>query len=181
MLIPFNGKTPRIEESTWIGPGSFVIGDVVIGARSTVWPGAVIRGDFAAIRIGENVHVEDNVVIHSGEGVTLGNNITIGHSVVVHCQEVGDHVLLGNNSTILDGAVIGEGSIIAANALVPPREVVPPYSIVMGVPGVIRPARPDQIAARRARQANPDGGYHANAMQYRAAGIEERHVWGEKP
>ena len=180
MLIPFNGKTPRIEESTWIGPGSFVIGDVVIGARSTVWPGAVIRGDFAAIRIGENVHVEDNVVIHSGEGVTLGNNITIGHSVVVHCSEVGDHVLLGNNSTILDGAIIGEGSIIAANALVPPREVVPPYSIVMGVPGVIRPARADQIAARKARQSNPDGGYHANAMQYRAAGIEERHVWGEK-
>lgn len=181
MLIPFNGKIPQIQESTWIGPGSFVIGDVVIGARSTVWPGAVIRGDFASIRIGENVHVEDNVVIHCGDGIVLGNNITIGHSVVVHCKEVGDNVLLGNNCTVLDGAIIGEGAIIAANALVAPREVIPPYSIVMGIPGVATPARPDQIEARRVRQSNPDGGYYANAMQYRAAGIEERHIWGQKP
>jgi carbonic anhydrase/acetyltransferase-like protein (isoleucine patch superfamily) len=180
MLIPFEGKVPQIHEDTWIGPGSFVIGDVVIGARSTVWPGAVIRGDFNSIRIGENVHVEDNVVIHCGSGIVLGNNITIGHSVVVHCKEVGDGVLLGNNCTVLDDAVIGEYAIIAAGAVVAPREVIPPYSIVMGVPGVVRPARPDQIEARRARQGNSDSGYFANAMKYRAAGIEERHVWGQQ-
>lgn len=177
MLIPFNGKTPQVADSAWIGPGSFVIGDVVIGERSTVWPGAVIRADFAPIRIGADVHVEDNVVLHSGEGLTLGNNITIGHSAVVHCAEVHDGVLLANNSTCLDGAIIGEGSIIAAGALVAPREVVPPFSIVMGVPGVIRPARQDQVEARRRRQTG-GGGYHVNAMQYRAQGIEERQVWG---
>ena len=179
MLLPFEGKIPQIQESTWIGPGSFVIGDVVIGERSTVWPGAVIRGDFNSIRIGNDVHVEDNVVIHSGEGIVLGNNITIGHSVVVHCAEVHDHVLLGNNCTVLDGAIIGEHSIVAAGAVVAPREVVPPYSIVMGVPGLIRPARRDQVEGRRQRQQS-GGGYHQNAMRYRAAGIEERQLWGER-
>ncbi|MEZ4504066.1 MAG: gamma carbonic anhydrase family protein [Dehalococcoidia bacterium] len=181
MLFTFEGKTPQIEDSTWIGPGSFVIGDVVIGARSTVWPGAVIRGDFNSIRIGENVHVEDNVVIHSGEGIVLGNNITIGHSAVVHCARVGDGVLLANNSTVLDGAIIGDGCIIAAGALVPPREVVPPYSIVMGVPGTVRPAPQRLVEGRRNRQTSTTGGYHDNAMRYRASGIEEREVWTPRP
>ena len=95
MLIAIDGKTPQVAESAWIGPGAIVIGDVVIGERSTVWPGAVIRGDFAPIRIGANVHVEDNVVIHSGEGITIGDDVSIGHSVVVHCSEVHGGVLLG--------------------------------------------------------------------------------------
>jgi carbonic anhydrase/acetyltransferase-like protein (isoleucine patch superfamily) len=177
MLLAFEDRNPVVAESAWIGPGSWVIGDVVIGERSTVWPGAVVRADFASIRIGENVHVEDNVVIHSGEGITLGNNVTIGHSAVVHCAEVHDGVLLANNSTVLDGAIIGEGCIIAAGALVPPREVVPPHSIVMGVPGVIRPAPGRLIESRRGRQTSATGGYHANAMRYRAAGIEERQLW----
>ena len=181
MLFALGEKVPVVAESAWIGPGSFVIGDVVIGERSTVWPGAVIRGDFGAISIGENVHVEDNVVIHCGGGITLGNNITIGHSAVVHCGEVGDGVLLGNNCTVLDDAVIGEGSIIAAGALVPPRQVVPPYSIVMGVPGVARPIDRRQPAMRGPASApasdQAPGGYYEKAMLYRAAGIEERQLW----
>lgn len=177
MLLALGDKIPRIADSTWIGPGSWVIGDVEIGPRSTVWPGAVIRGDFGSIRIGENVHVEDGVILHGGGSLVLGNHITIGHSVVVHCSEVGDYVLLGNNCTILDGAVIGEGAIIAANALVAPNQVVPPNHIVMGIPGVARPARTDQLELRRQRQADPVGGYYANAMRYRAAGIEERQFW----
>ncbi len=180
MLIAIDGKTPQVAESAWIGPGAIVIGDVVIGERSTVWPGAVIRGDFASIRIGANVHVEDNVVIHSGEGITIGDNVTIGHSVVVHCSEVHDGVLLGNNCTVLDGAVIGEHSIVGAGALVSPREVVPPRSLVYGVPGVIRPARADQLDRRAQRQrSGSGGGYHENAMRYRAAGIEDRELTGQ--
>lgn len=177
MLIPFGGKTPQVADSAWIGPGSFVIGDVVIGERSTVWPGAVIRADFAQIRIGADVNIEDNVVIHSGTPVTIGDRVTIGHSVVVHCSEVQSGVLLGNNCTVLDGAVIGERSIIGAGALVPPREVIPPGSLVLGVPGVVQPARRDQTDRRSAAQTE-GGGYYQNAMRYREAGIEERQVWG---
>lgn len=182
MLFEFEGKVPQIAATAWIGPGSFVIGDVVIGERSTVWPGAVIRADFSPIRIGDDVHVEDNVVLHSGSGLTLGNNITIGHSVVVHCKSVGNWVLLGNNSTILDDAVIEDEVIIGANALVSPRQVVPSGSIVLGIPGVITPARPDQLQRRRqAQQTSGDSGYYQNAMKYRAAGIEERQVFVAAP
>jgi carbonic anhydrase/acetyltransferase-like protein (isoleucine patch superfamily) len=181
MLFALGDKVPRVAESAWIGPGSFVIGDVVIGEHSTVWPGAVIRADFNYIRIGENVHVEDNVVLHGGSGLTLGNNITIGHSAVVHCKTVGDFVLLANNCTVLDDAVIGEGSIIAAGALVAPREVIPPYSMVMGIPGIAVPIDPAQLEARRTRFASAPSGapsnYFENAMRYRAAGIEEREFW----
>lgn len=184
MLFSFGGKTPQVPDSAWIGPGSFVIGDVVIGERSTVWPGAVIRGDFAPIRIGDDVHVEDNVVLHSGSPLTLGSNITIGHSVVVHGKSIGDWVLLGNNCTVLDGAVVEDSCIIGANALVSPREVIPSGSLVLGVPGVVTPARPDQLERRRAAQESGGartGGYHHNAMQYRAAGIEERQLWTSVP
>lgn len=180
MLFAFEGKVPQVADTAWIGPGSFVIGDVVIGERSTVWPGAVIRGDYSAIRIGEDVHVEDNVVLHSGGGLTLGNNITIGHSVVVHGRSVGSYVLLGNNCTILDDAVIEDSCIIGANALVAPRQVVPTGSIVLGVPGVVTPARPDQLMRRRQAQTGSSTEphtYYQNAMRYRAAGIEERQLW----
>lgn len=181
MLFELGGKVPQVAPSAWIAPGAYVIGDVVIGERSTVWPGAVIRADYAPIRIGEDVHVEDGVVLHSGGGLTLGNNITIGHSVVVHCKSVGNFVLLGNNCTVLDDAVIEDECIVAANALVSPRQVVPSGSIVMGVPGVITAARPDQLLRRRSRQGATTGGYHDNAMRYRVAVIEERQVWSPPP
>jgi carbonic anhydrase/acetyltransferase-like protein (isoleucine patch superfamily) len=182
MLVEFDGKRPQVAPTAWIGPGSYVLGDVVIGERSTVWPGAVIRGDFAPIRIGDDVHVEDSVVLHSGGGLTIGNNVTIGHGAVVHCRSIGSFVLLANNSTVLDDAVVEDDVIVAANALVAPRTHVPTGSIVMGVPGVITPAREDQLARRRAAQASrTDGGYFANAMRYRAAGIEERQFFVAAP
>jgi len=182
MLFELDGKLPQIAASAWIGPGSTVIGDVVIGERSTVWPGAVIRGDFAPIRVGDDVHVEDNVVLHSGSGLTIGNSVTIGHGAIVHGRSVGDFVLLANNCTVLDDAVIEDEVIVAANALVSPRERIPSGSIVLGVPGVARPARPDQLANRRRAQASGSAShYFANAMRYRAAGIEERQVFVAAP
>lgn len=182
MLFELAGKLPQVAASAWIGPGSAVIGDVVIGERSTVWPGAVIRGDFAPIRIGADVHVEDNVVLHCGSGLTIGDNVTIGHGAVVHCRSVGNWVLLANNSTVLDDAVIEDEVIVAANALVSPRARIPSGSIVFGVPGVARPARPEQLAGRRRAQASSGGShYFANAMKYRAAGIEERQTFVAAP
>ena len=176
MIIPFDGKTPQIADSAWIAPGATIIGDVVIGERSSVWPGAVIRGDYAAIRIGADVSVQDNVVIHNDEPLTIGDDVTIGHAVVIHCKEIGDGVLVGNNATVMPGAVVGHDSIVGAGALVPPRMETPPYSLVLGVPGKVREAAPDRIA-RLKRESEGPMPYSANAARYRAEGIEDRSVW----
>ena len=176
MIIPFGGKTPQIAESAWIAPGATIIGDVVIGERSSVWPGAVIRGDYAPIRIGADVNVQDNVVIHCDEALTIGDDVTIGHAVVVHGREIGDEVLIGNNATVMPGVVIGANSIVGAGALVPPRMETPQYSLVLGVPGKVRQAAPDRIARLRRESEGPMS-YHENAQRYRAQGIEDRSVW----
>ena len=138
MIVPFGGKTPRIAESAWIGPGATIIGDVAIGERSSVWPGAVIRGDYAPIRIGADVNVQDNAVIHCDEPLAIGDGVTIGHAVVVHGREIGDGALIGNNATLMPGVAIGAHSIVGAGALAPPRMRTPPHSLVLGVPGQVR-------------------------------------------
>ncbi len=176
MIVPFAGKTPEIADSAWVAPGATIIGDVVIGERSSVWPGAVIRGDYARIRIGEDVNVQDNVVIHSDEELTIGDDVTIGHSVVVHARAIGDGVLLGNNATIMASVVIGANSIVGAGALVPPRQEVPEYSLVLGVPGKARQTEPDRIARLRRESEGPMS-YYENALRYKAEGIEDRRVW----
>jgi len=184
MIWPFRGKTPKIDPSCFIAINATIIGDVEIGPNSTVWPGAVIRADFGPIRIGSNVNVEDNCVLHGGgpAGLTIGDNVTIGHSVVVHCRKVGNNILLGNNCTVLDDAEIGDFSIIAAGAVVTPRTVVQPYSFVTGVPGVIQEQTEEQRLRRRRRgpaegleaETAQAGGYASLAQEYRALGYGER-------
>lgn len=157
-------------ESAWVSEAAYVVGDVTIGEGSSVWPGAVIRGDFAAITIGSNTHVEDNVVIHCGEDMTIGDNVTIGHGVVVHCRRVGDNCLLGNNSTILDRAVIGNACIVGAGALVLGDTEVPDGSFVVGIPATVRPGRPDQVE-RMARRGRSEGGYASMLKLYKSEGL----------
>ena len=163
-------KTPKVANSAWVSEAAYVVGDVEIGEGSSVWPGAVIRGDFAAIRIGANTHVEDNVVIHCGEDMTIGDNVTIGHGVVVHCRSVGSNCLLGNNSTILDRAVIGDGCIVGAGALVLGDTVVPDGSFVVGVPATVRPGRTEQ-AERMRRRGRSEGGYASMLKLYKSEGL----------
>ena len=148
MIRSFNGKTPRIAESAFVSEAAYVIGDVEIGENSGVFPGAVIRGDFASIKIGRSTMVEDGSIIHSGVPVEIGDNCTIGHSVVMHGIKVGNNCLLGNNSTILDNVKIGDRCIIAAGALVSPNTEVPDNSMVIGIPGVIKPVSPDRRQRR---------------------------------
>ena len=170
MIRSVGGKTPKVAESAWVSEAAYVVGDVEIGEGSSVWPGAVIRGDFAPIRIGSNVHVEDNCVLHSGELMTLHDNITIGHGVVVHCREVGSNCLLGNNSTILDRAVIGDFCIVGAGALVKADTIGPEGSFVVGVPATVRPGKPEQVARMR-RRGSTEGGYASMLKMYKAEGL----------
>lgn len=170
MIRTFEDKVPRIAETAWVAETAYVVGDVVIGEGSSVWPSAVVRGDFSSIRIGTNTHVEDGSVVHTGEPLEIGDHVTVGHLVVVHGRRVGDHVLLGNNCTILDGAEIGSFTIVAAGAVVRPGTVVPEGSFVRGLPATVEPLDERRLAGLRARR-NPDTGYAAMVRRYRAAGL----------
>src|SRR5512135_3563500 len=98
MIRGFDGKAPRIAPSAFISEAAYVVGDVEIGEGSGAWPGAVIRGDFATIKIGRNTMVEDSTVVHSGGMIEIGDNVIIGHDVVVHCRRIGSNCLIGNNA-----------------------------------------------------------------------------------
>jgi carbonic anhydrase/acetyltransferase-like protein (isoleucine patch superfamily) len=163
-------KVPRIASSAWISEAAYVVGDVEIGANSSVWPGAVIRADIAPVVIGSNTHVEDNVVIHTGIALTVGDDVLVGHGAVLHCRRVGDACLVGNHATVLDGAELGKLTMIAAGAVVLGGTVVPPESFVAGVPATVRPITPDQLARLHA-QRSMERGYGALMREFRAAGL----------
>ena len=139
MFLSFCGKVPRDEGAAFVAPNATVQGDVILKAGSTVWYGAVLRGDDGTLTIGENSNVQDNAVLHTGPGldVVVGRNVSIGHSAVVHGCTVGDDCLIGMHATILNGAVIGAGSLVAAGALVTENAVIPAGSLVVGVPGKV--------------------------------------------
>ncbi len=138
MIKDFGGKQPRIAQSAFVSEAAYVVGDVVIGDHANIWPGAVIRGDFGKISIGDNTCIEDNCVIHGGGDLSIGSNVIIGHGAVIHCRSIGNRVLVGNNATLLDNAEIGDCCIIGAGCLIPPQTQIAPNSIAMGVPATVK-------------------------------------------
>ena len=141
MIRAFRGKTPQIAPSAYVDPSAQVIGDVVIGERSTVWPNVTLRGDVHSLRIGNETNIQDNSVLHADFPdfpLTLGNRVTVGHLVMLHGCTVEDDALIGIGAIVLNGAKIGKGSVIAAGALISEGVEVPPNSLVMGVPGKVR-------------------------------------------
>ena len=146
MIRSFNGKTPKISDSAFISEAAYVVGDVEIGDNSSVWPGAVIRGDTGRVIIGKYTAVEDNVVIHSGmrpeTDTTIGDMVHIGHGAILNCRKIGDNVLIGMNATVLHNVEIGNKCIIAAGCLVNEGMKVPDDSFLTGVPAVVKGAVP---------------------------------------
>jgi carbonic anhydrase/acetyltransferase-like protein (isoleucine patch superfamily) len=141
MIRSYQGKTPQIANGCYIDTSAQVLGDVVIGERSSVWMNAVVRGDVNSIRIGSCSNVQDCTVLHGQRNVypvIVGDWVTIGHNATVHGCIVEDMVLIGMGVTVLNGARIGEGSIIAAGAVVPEQTVVPPRTLWAGVPAKMR-------------------------------------------
>jgi carbonic anhydrase/acetyltransferase-like protein (isoleucine patch superfamily) len=168
MLRSFEGKTPRIDPSAFVSEAAYVVGDVEMGAESSVWPGAVLRADFSPIRIGANTHIEDNVTVHQGPpGIEIGDNVTIGHNAVIHCRRIGNTTLIGNSATLLDGAEIGESCVVAAGAVVRPGTIVPDRSFVVGVPATVRPLSEEM----QANTTSWNQGYAALARKYKEAGL----------
>lgn len=134
--------TPQVHPTAFIAPTAAVMGDVVLGEESSVWYGAVVRGDMAAIRIGAQTNLQDGTIVHVDEGVpcTIGPRVGVGHRVILHGCTVEEESLIGMGAVLLNGVVVGRGSLVAAGALLPEGMVVPPGSLVMGMPGkVVRP------------------------------------------
>jgi len=137
----FRGKRPVIAASAYIDAAAVVIGDVMIGEDSSVWPCTVIRGDVHHIRIGARTNIQDLCVLHVMKDewpLTLGDEVTVGHSVTLHGCTIEPMCLIGMGAIILNGARIGTRSIIAAGTLIPERTMIPPGSLVMGSPGKVR-------------------------------------------
>ena len=141
MLRPFRSVFPTVDPSAFIDSSAQVIGDVHIGAESSVWMNVVIRGDVNSIRIGARTNIQDLTLVHvmrETHPTVIGDNVTVGHSAVVHGCTIEDRCLIGIGAILLNGCRIGTGSIVAAGTLVPEGFVVPPGSMVMGLPGKIR-------------------------------------------
>ena len=157
LIVEFAGRTPSLAESAWAAPTATLIGDVVVGTDSSVFYGAVLRGDSDRIRVGSGSNVQDNVAMHvdAGRPLTIGSGVSIGHGAVVHGCTVEDDCLIGMGATVLNGAVIGSGSLVAAGAVVLEGTVVPPRSLVAGVPAKVRrELTEDEVAGVRANAAH---------------------------
>jgi len=135
-VFPHGNTFPQVARSAWVAPGACVIGDVHLGEESSVWYGAVLRGDTEPIRIGARTNVQDGCILHADPGypAVVGEGCVLGHNAVVHGCEIEDHCLVGMGCTILNGAKIGEGSIVAAGAVVPEGREFSPHSLIVGIP-----------------------------------------------
>ena len=132
-------RGPRIHSSAFVVPRATVIGDVTLEAESSVWYGAVLRGDINRIVIGAQTNLQDGVIVHLADAypAIVGERVTVGHGAIVHACNVDDEVLIGMGAIILDGAEIGARSIVGANALVTGGMKIPPGSLVVGSPAKI--------------------------------------------
>jgi carbonic anhydrase/acetyltransferase-like protein (isoleucine patch superfamily) len=146
------GKIPDVAHAAFIAPNATVLGDVTLGAQSSVWYGSVLRGDINSIVIGEGTNIQDFAMVHLADdyGTTIGRYCTIGHTAIIHACDIGDECLVGMGATILDGAKIGDHCIVGANALVTQRFVAPPGSMIFGSPAkIVRPLTADEQAGLR--------------------------------
>jgi gamma-carbonic anhydrase len=138
-LDAFLRKTPKLGKGAYIASTALVLGDVTVGAHSSVWYGAVLRGDINRIVIGHHTNIQDNAVLHLADDFPciVGNWVTVGHGAIVHACRVGDEVLVGMGAVILDGAVVGKQTIIGAKALVTQGAKIPPGSLALGAPAKV--------------------------------------------
>lgn len=138
----FEGRTPAIAADAWVDPAALVIGDVGIGAQSSVWPQCVLRGDVHRIRIGARTNIQDATVVHvahegdfgPGYPTEVGDDVTIGHRAIIHACTLGDRVLVGMGAIVMDGAVVGPDVMIGAGALVPPGRELAAGWLYVGSP-----------------------------------------------
>ncbi len=151
-IYAFDGHEPQLppEGSCFIAPDAAVIGKVRLAENTSIWFGAVLRGDNEPISVGAGSNIQDNAVCHTDPGfpLTIGAGVVAGHSVILHGCVIGDNVLIGMGATVMNGAVIGENSVIGAGALVAENKIIPPNSLVVGMPGRVVRKLTDEEAAQ---------------------------------
>jgi carbonic anhydrase/acetyltransferase-like protein (isoleucine patch superfamily) len=149
LILPHKGITPTIDPSCFIAPNATVIGDVVIGAGTSVWFGCVIRGDVHEIRIGARTNIQDGTIVHvtGGKlGTYIGSDITIGHGAILHACTLEDCCFIGMGAVLLDGVVVEKGAMVAAGAMVPPGKRVKAGELWAGNPAkLMRPLKQEEI------------------------------------
>ena len=137
LIKSVKGVMPTIPESCFLADNATVVGDVVMGEKCSVWFNTVIRGDVDAIRIGNNVNIQDGAIVHctyQKAPVTIGNNVSIAHNAIIHGCVIHDNVLIGMGAIIMDGAIIESNSIVAAGALISKDTVVKSGTVWGGIP-----------------------------------------------
>lgn len=165
-IYQLDNLVPQVADSAWVADSAQVMGDVLIGEHSSVWFGAIARGDTQTIRLGSHSNVQDGCVLHADLGfpLTLGDFVTVGHQAVLHGCTVGEGALIGIGAVVLNGAQIGRNSLVAARALVPQGRAFADASLIMGSPAqVVRALTEQEIEDLRriARQ------YVLNAQRFR--------------
>ena len=150
MLIPYHNHHPLIDPTALIVPTATVIGDVVLGAESSLWFQVVVRGDVNHIRIGDRTNIQDGTVVHvtnRTHPTIIGNEVTVGHNVTLHGCTIGDRCLIGIGAIVLDGAIIEPDCMIGAGAIVTPGTVIPSGSLVIGGPAQVKRTLTDKEIA----------------------------------
>jgi carbonic anhydrase/acetyltransferase-like protein (isoleucine patch superfamily) len=139
-LYALGESEPKIHPDAYVHPDAVVIGNVTIGAESSGWPTAVLRGDEGYIEVGARSSVQDGTIIHctSSQPTIIGDEVTVGHNVHIEGATIGDNALISSGSVVLNGASVGTGAVVAAGAVVSPNAQIPPRRMALGVPARVR-------------------------------------------
>jgi carbonic anhydrase/acetyltransferase-like protein (isoleucine patch superfamily) len=167
-IYELDGVIPRMAESAWVAGSAEVMGDVVLGEDVGIWFGVVVRGDTAAIQVGDRTNIQDLSVLHADVGMplTIGTGVTVGHKAVLHGCTVGDDSLIGIGAVVLNGAKIGKGCLVGAGALVTEGKEFPDGSMIIGSPAkAVRQLTPEQLQGLRESAEH----YVANAKRFKAS------------
>lgn len=167
-LYQFEDKSPNLvePEKSWIAPNATIIGDVTLEAESSIWFGAVIRGDNHHIHIHQGTNIQESVVMHTDPGIPLniGPNCTVGHQAMLHGCIINQNCLIGMGATLLNGAEIGENSLVGAHALVPENKTFPAGVLILGSPAkVVRDLTKEEIE----RLTKSAQGYISKIQRYK--------------
>lgn len=164
-IYALGDSEPTIASDAFVHPDATVIGNVTIGSGSSIWPQAVLRGDYGSITVGERTSIQDGSVIHTTvlHPTIIGSDVTVGHLAHVECCTIEDGALVGSGAVVLHRAVVGREALVGANALVPNDMQVPPRAMALGVPAKLRldAVDPDRLIRPGAMQ------YVQNGARYR--------------
>ncbi len=139
LVLPYRNFIPKIGDNVFIAPHATAIGQVTLGNQVSIWFGTTLRGDIAAIEVGEGSNIQDHCILHVGrrDPCIVGANVTVGHGAILHGCMIGDDCLIGMGATLINGSIVGRGAMIGAGALVTQGMEIPPHHLALGSPAKV--------------------------------------------